>query len=238
MRIKMKPGVFPPSTIHFRGAVFLVAWGFAALLLSGCKDEENPNPLVPDPTLETAEEYTDRGWLRFAAANFSRALDDFNAAIFLDATYGPANIGQGWTRLSQANSLNSMRGAVGPFGDAIDNGEEGADLLAGRAAAYLGSGNPFLGLAVEDAQAALAADGEFVFAHRPSFDAQDVRLIAAFAKACQGDYSGALEAADMVLESGIMASDQGTWVVDGTTYDSFNGAVLAHLFKVSEQFSG
>lgn len=235
----MKSGIFPQSRRYFRGAVFLATWGLAAFLLGGCNDdEENPNPLVPDPTLETAEEYTDRGWVRFEVADFSRALDDFNAAIFLDATHGPANIGQGWTRLSQANSLNSMRGAVGPFGDALENDEEGADVLAGRAAAYLGSGNPFLGLAVDDAQAALAADEDFVFTHRPSFDAQDVRLIEAFANACQGNYSGALEAADMVLDSGILESDPDTWVVDGTTFGSFNGAVLAHLFKVSEQFSG
>ncbi len=131
-----------------------------------------------------------------------------------------------------------MRGAVDSFASAILNGEDGADVLAGRAAANLGAGGTSLEAAIADAQAALAADGEFVFIHRPSFNAVDLQLIDAFAKVDQANYSGALSTADLVLDSGIEEGTPDTWVVDEITYDSFNGAVLAHLHKISEQYSG
>jgi hypothetical protein len=211
----------------------------AVMLLAGCGgDDDNPNPVPPPDEPDTPAEYTDRGWERFEVENFSGALADFNAAIFLDKTYGEAHTGQGWTRLSQATSPNSMRGAVDSFVDAILNGEDGADVLAGRAAANLGAGGTSLEAAIADAQEALAVDAEFVFTHRPSFDAVDLQLVDAFAKAGQADYSGALATADLVLDSGIEEGNPDSWVVDEITYDSFNGAVLAHLHKISEQFSG
>jgi hypothetical protein len=210
-----------------------------AISLAGCnKDDDNGSPLDPDDGLDSAVEYTERGWERFEAANFSQALSDFNSAVFLDASYGEAYLGQGWSRLAKANSVNSMRGSVGPFTSAILYGEDGAATLAGRAAAYLGSGTNFLDAAVADAQSALADDDAFVFTHRPSFTVQDIHLIEAFAKASQGDFPGALAAADLVLDSGIKEDDQETWRVDGTIFESYLGAVLAHLQKVSEQFSG
>lgn len=211
----------------------------AVMLMAGCSgDDDNPTPVVPPDEPDTPAEYTARGWERFEVDNFSGALADFNAAIFLDRAYGEAHKGQGWTRLSQATSRNSMRGAVDSFANAILNEQDGADVLAGRAAANLGAGGAFFEAAIEDAQEALAADAEFVFIHRPSFDVDDLHLVDAFAKAGQADYSGALATADLVIESGIEEGNPDTWVVDEVTYDSFNGAVLAHLYKISEQFSG
>ncbi|MCK9995754.1 MAG: hypothetical protein KAH56_05695 [Candidatus Krumholzibacteria bacterium] len=211
----------------------------AALLMAGCGGgDDNQTPVTPSDEPETAAEYTDRGWERFEVANFNGALSDFNAAIFLDNTYGEAHKGQGWTRLSQATSRNSMRGAVDSFVNGIINGENGADVLSGRAAANLGAGGTSLEAAIVDARAALVVDAEFVFTHRPSFNAVDLHLIDAFAKAGQADYSAALSTADLVLDSGIEEGNPDTWVVDETTYDSFIGAVLAHLYKLSEQFSG
>jgi hypothetical protein len=210
----------------------------SALLVAGCEGDDDQTPVTPPDEPDTSAEYTDRGWERFEVENYAGALGDFNSAIFLDRSYGEAHTGQGWTRLSQATSRNSMRGAVDSFVNAILNGEDGADVLAGRAAANLGTGGSSFDAAIVDAQAALAADAEFVFIHRPSFDAVDLQLIDAFAKAGQADYSGALATADLVLDSGIEEGNPDTWVVDETTYDSFNGAVLAHLHKISEQFSG
>lgn len=216
----------------------IAACVLAALLLSGCRgDDDDSSPLTPT-TPDTAAAYTIRGWERFGAANFSDALADFNAAIQLDPTFGEAHTGQGWTRLSLATSAVSMNTAVVSFGNAIDNGEDGADVLAGRAAANLGVGGSSLGAAVDDTQAALTADPSYVFSHRTSFNALDLHLIDAFAKATLANFSEALTAADLVLASGIERENASTWVVDGTTYDSFNGAVLAHLHKVSGQFSG
>jgi tetratricopeptide (TPR) repeat protein len=235
----MLSGVVHSMTRRSAGSALLAASILAAILLAGCKeDETNQNPVTPINGPDTPAEFTDRGWERFEVANFSGALSDFNAAIFLNPSFGEANIGQGWARLMQATSPNSMRGAASTFVSAILNGENGADVLAGRAAAYLGSGNSFLDAAVVDAQAALAADADFVFMHRPSFNAEDLHLIEAFAQAGQGNFTGALSAADLVLDSNIDEGNAETWVVDGTTYDSFNGAALAHLHMLSGQYSG
>ena len=131
-----------------------------------------------------------------------------------------------------------MQTAVTSFVNAINNSESGAYVLAGRAAANLGVGGASLDTAISDAQAASVADAAFVFSHKTSFNTADLRLIEAFAKVAQGNSSGALAAADLVLDSGIDEGASGTWLVDGTTYDSFVGAVLAHLHKISGQFSG
>ena len=239
MKVTMMPtGAVHPMKRRPILATLLAACVLAALLLSGCRgDDDDSSPLTPT-TPDTAAAYTTRGWERFGAANFSDALADFNAAIQLDATYGEAHTGQGWTRLSLATSPVSMNTAVVSFDNAIDNEENGADVLAGRAAANLGVGGASLDNAVDDAQAALTADAAYVFSHRTSFNALDLHLIDAFAQAARANFSEALTAADLVLDSGIEQDDAGTWVVDGTTYDSFNGAVLAHLHKVSGQFSG
>jgi tetratricopeptide (TPR) repeat protein len=239
MKVTMMPAVAVHPMIRRPALVTILAAGIlAALLLPGCRgNDDDDSPLTP-ATPNTAAEYTNRGWQRFEAVNFSDALGDFNSAIQLDATFGEAHTGQGWTRLALATSPVSMNTAVVSFDNAIDNGEDGADVLAGRAAANLGVGGASLDNAVDDAQAALTADATYVFSHRTSFNALDLHLIDAFANAARANFSEALTAADLVLDSGIEGDNAGTWVVDGTTYVSFNGAVLAHLNKVSGQFSG
>jgi hypothetical protein len=217
-------------------AATLLGFLLPALLIVGCGSDD-PTPVTPSgPT--TAAGYTNRGWERFEAADFSGAQSDFNAAINRDASYGAAHAGQGWARLALATSSNAMQAATGSFATAILNGEFGAYVFAGRAASNLGSGDAFLVASVGDAQAALAVDASFTFSHRTSFNAADLHLIEAFAEAGQGDFPNALAAADLVLDSGIDAGTTGTWQVDGTGYDSFVGAVLAHLHKVSGQYSG
>lgn len=220
---------------------FLVLVVLGSLLLAGflagCSSGDDPTPVTPTgPT--TAAEYTARGWERFEDADYSGALSDFNQAIDRNATYGEAYTGQGWTLMAQAVSPTAMQSVVGSFDNAINNGVTGADALAGRAAANLGAGGESLDNAEADALAALAADGSFIFSHGAGINTDDLRLINAFAQAVRGEFSGALAAADQVLDSGIEEGSSVTWAVDGTTYDSFTGAVLAHLHKISGQFSG
>lgn len=219
-------------------AVFLVLCLLCIVLSAGCGgDEDDPTPIAPiGPT--TAVEYTERGWEWFEAAEFNDALADFKKAINLDVNFGEAYTGKGWTLLAQAVSTTDMQGAVGSFDNAINNGEAGADVLAGLAAANLGAGGTSLEAAIADAEAALALDPSFIFTHRESFSAADLRLIVAFAWAAKGEFPLALAASDPVLDSGIQEEIATTWSVDGITYESFTGAVLAQLHKLSAQFSG
>ncbi|PID81038.1 hypothetical protein CSA17_04860 [bacterium DOLJORAL78_65_58] len=223
---------FLPSTL-LCGALLCAA------LLVGCggDDGDGGDPLYPDPPT-TAAAYTNRGWARFESGDLEGAQSDFSHAIGLDANYGDAHAGLGWVRLSQATSPLDMQSAVAAFADAVGAGESGAHVLAGRAAANLGSGPNNLAAAVADAQAARAADPAFTFRHRTSFNLVDVRLIEAFALAGQGNLAGALTLADAIQASGITAGDAASWQVDGVVYDSYAGAVLAHLARLSAQHAG
>jgi len=219
----------------------------STMLVSGCVlmlmttvvgcggDGGGSKPDVP----ATAAAYTERGWGRFEAGDFDGALSDFDDALGLETNYGPAYLGQGWSRLSLATSNTSKQLATASFDSALAHGQSVEDCLSGRAAAYLGvGGNPSYISAISDALLALQSSPDFVFAHRNSFDATDLKLIIAFAYAAQDHLPAALSAADEVADSGIQQGDSGTWVVGGESYDSFKGAVLAHLQKLSDEHAG
>lgn len=207
-----------------------------SITLIGCGgDDGGSKPEVPD----TAAEYTVRGWGLFEAGDFSGALADFDAALGLDAGYGAAYLGQGWSRLSLATSTTSMELAAASFDSALAHGQTVADCLSGRAAAYLGVGGTQAYIsAISDAHLALQESPDFTFSHRTSFDSTDLKLIVAFAFAGQDHFPAAISSADEVENSGIVEGDPGTWVVGGVTYESFEGAVLAQLQKLSDKFSG
>ena len=215
----------------------LLLAGLALLPAGGCSSSGDSGPTEPTgPT--TAAGYTDRGWERYEAGNYDGALSDFNAAIDRDAGYGEAYAGRGWTQLARATSPSAMQTAGASFVSAATRGETGAHVEAGRAAASLGAGGTALEAAVTQARAELQADPSFVFEHRTSINAVDVRLIEAFAQAAQGNFDAALTAADFVVDSGIDQGNPATWQVDDDVYTSYLGAVLAHLHKLSGQFSG
>ena len=147
-------------------------------------------------------------------------------AISLDPDYGPAYLGQGWTRVARAGSSAEMNTAVTSFDSAESRGVTGADLHAGRACAHLGRGSAGATAAISAATAARTADNNFVFTYKESIDSDDLFLIDAFANASLGNLAQALVSADAVQDSGIEQGTSATWVVDGTTYSSFEGAVL------------
>jgi tetratricopeptide (TPR) repeat protein len=210
-----------------------------ALVLApgGCGGGGNGDskPIVPT----TAEEFTARGWERFEAGDIGGALSDFDDALDIDSGHGPAYLGLGWARLGLATSTASMGLAAASFDSAGAHGVAEEEFLSGRAAAHLGmGGNPNYISAIEDAMLALQLAPDFTFAHRGSFNATDLKLVRAFAFAAQGHIPAALSAADEVMDSGIEDGLPGTWVVDGTSYGSFDGAVLAFLYKLSEEYAG
>ncbi|MEZ4649745.1 MAG: hypothetical protein R3E97_13360 [Candidatus Eisenbacteria bacterium] len=212
------------------GRNFVPATLLGLVLLSGvgCADRERL-PLTP-------EEFTARGWENYSAGELDRAVEDFGRAIGIDGGFGPAYVGLGWAQLGLAMSPSEMGTAAATFGTAAAS-QSGPEVDAGRAAAELGAGD--LAAAVTYAQAA-RSEGSFTFAHRPSIDTTDLFLIEAFAFAAQGQFEDALAAADAapVTDSGITAADSGSWQVDGTSYPTFESAVLAFLHQLSEEYAG
>lgn len=217
------------------GTILTVAAGLAVFLGSaGCSERDRVT--IDEP--ETAEEFTDRGWDSFAEDDLESAIADFASAIALNPAFGPAYLGQGWTRVARSTSTAEMQTAVNSFDNAETRGVTGADLHAGRACAHLGRGTAGATQAISAATAARTADNNFVFSYRESFDSDDLFLIDAFANASLNNFAAALTSADAVLDSGIEQGNAATYVVDGTTYTSFEGAVLAHLHKLSQSHAG
>jgi hypothetical protein len=217
---------------------FLLATTLTTLVaLAGCGGGDGGgDPIVP-PNL-TAAELTTRGWTSFEAGDLASALADFTAAIARDDTYAAAYVGQGWAQLSLAATTGGMNVAAASFTTALAAGATGAEVRAGRAAAYLGAGGATLDDAATDAAAARTQSPSFQFAHRTSFDYRDLRLVEAFALAGQGDLDGSLAAADGIAASGITPGNSNSWVVDGHTYLSYGAAVLAYLNKLSNLYAG
>lgn len=209
---------------------------FIALLISGCSSSDGDGP--SDPPAGTPTALTESGWGEFTAGNWAEAVADFEAAIAQDPTHGEAYVGLGWARMQLASSTEAMLAAVADFDGAIAAGQTSAELYAGRAAAHLGTGGSSFAGAASDAAAALAADSTFTFSHRPSFDVTDLRLIIAFTHVAQGDLEGALAAADEIEDSGIEPGQPATWVVGGTTFPSYEAAVLAQLQALSLSYAG
>ncbi len=222
------------------GAFFKAIACFAVLsmtaVLSGCGGGGGSNLVTPPGP--TATELTARGWTSFESGNLVDALADFNSAIQTDAGYGPAYVGQGWCRLEQATTETSLNQAISSFDAAVARQQTGAEVELGIAAARFGLGGANLPAAVTAARAARQADANFVFAHRPTLTAADTRLIEAFALAGQADVTAALAAADSVQASGIRQAEPATWAVDGTSYATYQAAVLAFLQKISNAFAG
>ncbi|MCA9756116.1 MAG: hypothetical protein KDA27_09960 [Candidatus Eisenbacteria bacterium] len=219
------------GSVRRLAAAALIAASTAAFLGGvGCSDREKL-PLTPD-------EFTTRGWERYSDGDLAAALQDFERAIGIDDAFGPAYVGLGWAQLGLATSAPEMAVAAVTFETAAAS-QSGPEVDAGRAAAELGAGGSGLVAAVSYAQAA-RTEGSFVFSHRPSIDTTDLFLIEATALAAQGDFANALLAADAapVADSGITAGDSGTWQVDGTTYPTFESAVLAFLHELSKEHAG
>ncbi len=212
------------SLICFTSLLVFVFWG--------CGKKKSTRPENP-----TAAQYTTAGWEKFAESDYAGALTRFNNAVATDPDHGPAYTGLGWTILTTADNTADLSSSRSYFTSAANHGDQSADMFAGAAAANLGAGT-----ATADALAAIAAgqslleiDPQYIFTPRPDFDADQIRLIIAFAQAELGEFSQALAAADYIADSGIDQNDPVSWQVDGFTYQSFAQAVLAFLASFSPQ---
>ncbi|MDM7913759.1 MAG: hypothetical protein QUU85_00635, partial [Candidatus Eisenbacteria bacterium] len=211
----------------------LCVLGALCVLPIGCGDDESSRP--PE---ETAEQITAAGWDAYEDGKMPEALECFQRAIGKDPEYEPAYVGEGWTRLALAQGEAPRSLALARFGEALRRSAGDPDALAGRAAVLLAYGWDSLDVAAEAAAGALALEPAYVFLHRATFNADDLCLIRAYTKAVRGDLAGALEAAEAIEASGFVQDDAATWRVDGVAYDSFAGAVLAWLDKLSRETAG
>jgi len=204
--------------------------------LVGCSSSDSP-PTTPDVP-DTAAEFTARGWQYFESNHFDDGLADFSSALALSPSYGEAFAGRGWCQLKLSVDAAGLGAAVADFSAAVIAGEDESYVSAGLASARLALGGSSLLVADSLAHAVVLDDPSFVFSHQPSINGADMIIIAASAQAAAGNADDALLRADLLEDSGIDPDVPSTWMVDGTAYHSFQAAVLARIFELSELHSG
>ncbi|MBM3320914.1 MAG: hypothetical protein FJY73_09590 [Candidatus Eisenbacteria bacterium] len=163
------------------GATTLLLLSFGTLLV-GCGGGDGSGPATEDPAALTSS-----GWEAFARGAWSEAASFFRAAIGADSLFGDAHNGLGWTH-ARADSLDA---AADAFGTSIRVGFSSADPYAGTAVVLRDRTPPDYAGAITAARAALARDRAYRFAHDPSFDWNDLRVILAQCFFARAEYGNA-----------------------------------------------
>lgn len=157
--------------------------GFLAMmgLAAGCGSSDDGATPTPQPTL------VEQGWDAFETGDFAAAKTNFEQAIAVAPTNSEAHNGLGWANMM----LDSLSGSVASFDDALTNGFAGADPHAGKAIVLRDLTPVDYAAAIASANAALAIDSNYAFAHDARLDWKDVRLILAQSHFALGEYDEA-----------------------------------------------
>ena len=162
------------------------------------------------------------GWEWFQQGAYDSARVRFQNALQRHAQYPPAYVGLGWVAL-RVDSLNVARFwfDMGLFRDnSLSDGHAGRAVVFFTEQNYSGS--------LEDINAVLQADSQYVFQGDTAFTAADLHLLAAQDDYALGQYEAALEHCTVLApDNGIDAAIPSSWQVNGTTYATFPEAVLA-----------
>lgn len=219
------------------GWVWLVLLLATGLLVGSCGDDDDSSddpgggggPSGPE---YTAVELNAMGWDSFAIGDYYDAWDAFTQAVAKDAVLYEARLGLAWSFAYTGMHADAML----TFGELISGNHLVNDARAGLAAAALFTAPE---VAEEAAETVLAADADYVFSRRASFDHRDLQLILAEAYFAQQRYNLAQLMADNVADdlelpiSGLDPVVATTWVVDGVTYATYHAALATVLQNLS-----
>jgi len=162
------------------GLIFVLALG------PGCGSGGDTAPA------ESASSRTIEGWTLFEAGDYEGAIEKFDRAIALDATYAEAYGGLGWSYAR----LDSLSTSLDNFGKAIAGSGTSAvltDSYAGSSPVYrdLDTRPSHFDSAAVYASSALSLGGRYVFEHDSDFDWHDLNLIMAQSYFALNDYTSA-----------------------------------------------
>jgi tetratricopeptide (TPR) repeat protein len=207
------------SICEINGAVgrCVTAAVLLALLVgvSSCS-ESGDDPIKP-PTGTVSQ-----GWSAFENGDLVEAESQFRSAASADPSNAEAFNGLGWALVRQLRLPDAQKA----FDDAIGKGLSTTEPLAGRAIVRRDVDPPDYAGAIADAEAALAIDANFVFAHDTNLNSQDLLLLIAQSHFGLGQY---VSANDIVIQLGGAGADpQSATFVDD---------LLAQLARLSEQLT-
>jgi tetratricopeptide (TPR) repeat protein len=179
--------------------LLLVIFITSSLLVFGCGKEKKP-------PVQTAEQLTDQGWIKFAAGDYSGASADFEAAIGLDSTYSLAYFRLGWSRLYES----SAGLAEEAFKEYVSKTSATDDTRAGLALACHAQ-DEFQEV-IDYATQLLSSDPTWSFSADPSTNYLDVALVLAHSYYMTAQFQSCLDVINQYFDAGFsvdLDTDQG-----------------------------
>ena len=184
----------------------------ACLLIAfGCGGDGGGGPS------DTAASLTAAGWALFEQGEYEAAIEKFDAALNLDATYADAYNGLGWSNAK----LDDLTESLLSFGMCILNDNTMADPYAGCTPVYRDYEFPAAALAEDTtahfdsalafAQEALSRDADYEFSHDETFNWEDIHLIMAQSYFGKGEFLSAKAEVELLGYEGTLDPESTTW---------------------------
>ena len=185
-------------------------------------------------TAMSFSDLVEAGWDAYEKGQIAQAAAYFREVIRKNHFWADGYNGLGWCLASSV--LDSLDAAAENFSSAIYYGPDLAEAYAGRGFVYLAQKR--YGMAIEDFSECLKKQPDFVFSHNPSITSKDVHLGLAECYYFRQQFSLAQQEVDILEpDNGLSPDDSSTWTVDGTSYSSYEAALLAWIEKLKSVVS-
>jgi len=209
----------------------LLILSIAFLFIISCgKGGGGTNP----PTIEEQIlENLNIAWTFFEQAQYDSSEYYFDRVLALRTNEPRGQIGKGWSKLLVEDSDFSNIETL--FESAMADENLKNDLMAGLA--IVNNVQKKYGDAADYVDQLLTAVSTYVFSHKTDINYQDLLVIQAHSYFYNKQFDNAYESIlELTTDYIFDPADKLSWVVDGDTYPSYEGAISAVLAKVSDQY--
>lgn len=174
-------------------------------------DANLPSVIVSIVLTTASYERAQAGWAKFETADFEGALIEFNGAIALDAAYGDAFLGKGWSLLKG----NQLALAITAFTSAVTNGSIN-DARAGRAIAYLDDQNQAQAITDVNAVVTITSNiaSPYTFSHNNTITEKDLLWVKARAHFLLAQYASAQIVVNVLAPNNTLDPQSPTYTTD------------------------
>ena len=169
------------------------------------------------------------GWEAFETDNYSDAEDYFRQYVQFNSTSIEGSTGFGWCQLR----LNSLQNSINSFFEALDINEDYINALSGLILSLYQTRDD-ISVIIYGKQL-FEQDSLYVFEHDTSYNYRDIHLILADSYNSLGMEKDAQTQIDFVFPNNLNPDSSETWVLDDSTYSSYEDALTALIeyLKVS-----
>lgn len=186
-----------------------------------------------DTTQEKIEAFLLDAWIFFEQTEYDSAEYYFDQALALDNEFAESNLGKAWSKLMAGDSdFDEIESALTT---ALADTAIKTDGLAGLA--VITNLEKKYSTSADYVDQLLALASAYVFQYKTDINYQDMLVIQAHSYFYNKQFDEAYESIlKLTNEYAFDPDDSSTWVVDGDTYPSYEGAISAALSKVADLY--